>query len=275
MQVLATEKELRAALCGATSVGFVPTMGALHEGHASLLRTSRAQNKISVLSIYVNPTQFGANEDLAKYPRTLEADLEIAKREGVDIVFTPDNSVMYPEGFATSISVGPIAEPLCGRFRPGHFSGVATVVTKLFQLVQPTRAYFGQKDLQQCLVLLRLVKDLNMPVAICIEPTVRETDGLAMSSRNRYLSAEERIQALVLYKALKHGEDLFRKGERRSAVIVAEARKIIEASRAYELQYLELRSYPDLKAIETIDGPAAFAVAAFLGKTRLIDNLIF
>lgn len=274
MKVLNTSAELRAALAGSQSVGFVPTMGALHEGHATLLRQSRHENKISVLSIYVNPTQFGPNEDFSRYPRTLEADLVMAQREGVDFVFCPSNEVMYPEGFSTFVDVGAVAEPLCGRFRPGHFRGVATVVTKLFQLVPATRAYFGQKDLQQCLVIERLVKDLNIPVEIRIVSTVRESDGLAMSSRNRYLSAQERARALVLYQALTLGQKMVNEGERSVEKILAASRAVIDQARAYEVQYLEILSYPDLRSIERVEGKAAFAVAALLGKTRLIDNII-
>lgn len=257
------------------SIGFVPTMGALHAGHAALLERSKKENGCTVLSIYVNPTQFGPNEDFQKYPRTLNADVELAEKSGVDIVFAPADSVIYPPGFSTSIDVGAVAEPLCGKFRPGHFRGVATVVARLFNLVCPDRAYFGQKDIQQCLVIQRMVRDLALPVEVVIVPTVREADGLALSSRNRYLSPAERERAAVLYRALRSAFDLVGKGgAAQASEVLARARKIIEAEATLKLQYLELRSFPDLAPLEAITGPAVFAVAAHSGSTRLIDNLI-
>jgi pantoate--beta-alanine ligase len=191
------------------SIGFVPTMGALHQGHASLLRRSRAENELTVLSIYVNPTQFGPAEDFSKYPRPLDADLAIAEQEGVAIVFLPEDSTIYPPGFSTYVNEETVSKPLCGAVRAGHFRGVATVVVRLFNLVEPSRAYFGLKDLQQCLVLKRVVRDLNLPVQLVLCPTVRESDGLALSSRNRYLSPEERAVAPLIYEALQRGRSLF------------------------------------------------------------------
>lgn len=202
MIVVSTQEELRAVIPKGKKVGFVPTMGALHEGHASLLKQARAETDFVVLSIFVNPTQFGPNEDFSKYPRTLENDLEIAKQAGVDLVFTPTAEIIYPKGWSTFIEVEKLTDSLCGKFRPGHFRGVTTVVYRLFQLVKPHVAFFGQKDLQQCLVIQKMVKDLELPVEIRISPTVREKDGLAMSSRNRYLSPTEREMALVISRAL-------------------------------------------------------------------------
>ncbi len=249
-------------------------MGALHEGHASLMREARENNDFVVLSIFVNPTQFGVNEDFSKYPRTLPEDCKIAEASGVDLVFAPSAEEMYPLGFQTYIEVGKVAEPLCGKFRPGHFRGVTTVVNRLFNLIEPTRAYFGQKDIQQCLVLLRMVKDFGSPVELVICPTIREKDGLAMSSRNRYLSATERKKSLVIYRALQAVELLHQQGETEVAELSLAAEQELARVPEFELQYLEILSYPDLEKIETVKDQAVIAIAGFLGKTRLIDNSI-
>lgn len=276
MKIVRSAEELRAALKPARakklSVGFVPTMGALHEGHETLLRASADENPVSVLSIFVNPTQFGPNEDFSRYPRTPEDDLERARAAGVTHVFMPSPEVIYPSGWNTFIDVEGVTEGLCGKYRPGHFRGVATVVYRLFRLVQPKVAYFGQKDLQQCLVIKRMVRDLGLPLRIEIVPTVRERDGLAMSSRNRYLSSEERRQATVIPRALAAVGREFANGNRQVKALLASATRVLNTVPEFQLQYAEIRALPDLEPISVIDGPAAFAIAGYLGKTRLIDN---
>ncbi len=276
--VLRTAPELRGVLDShyerREAVGFVPTMGALHEGHAMLLERAAEECPVTVLSIFVNPTQFGPNEDFSRYPRTLESDLEIAESRGVQYVFAPEPEVIYPPGYSTFIEVAGVSEPLCGAFRPGHFRGVATVVNRLFMLVRPQVAYFGQKDLQQCLVIDRMVKDLALPVRIAICPTVREADGLAKSSRNRYLSAEEREKATVIWRAMEAVRQGFAGGERRVSPLLAAAQTELGKVSQFRPQYAEIRALPDLKAIENIEGPAALAIAGYLGQTRLIDNLV-
>lgn len=278
MLVIETKEDLKKYLGplwrAEEKIGFVPTMGALHEGHATLLRASKSRCSHTVLSIFVNPTQFGPNEDFNVYPRTLEADLELARNLGVDFVYAPSVATMYAQNCTTSVDPGEIAKPLCGKYRPGHFNGVATVVTKLFAQVRPTHAFFGQKDLQQCLVIKRIARDLDFPVEICIEETVREQDGLAMSSRNRYLTKEQRAKAVVLYQALKYAQSLSEAGELNPEKILSEARAYIEAAHDFNLQYLELLSYPDLNPVEKLAGTVAIAVAAYLGDTRLIDNVV-
>jgi len=277
-QVLKTAAELRAVIDAHTerreATGFVPTMGALHEGHATLLRRAAEECPVTVLSIFVNPTQFGPNEDFSRYPRAFESDLEIARECGVQYVFAPEAETIYPKGWNTFIEVQGVSEPLCGTFRPGHFRGVATVVYRLLRLVRPQIAYFGQKDLQQCLVIERMVRDLELPVKIAIAPTLRESDGLAMSSRNRYLSTEERSQAAVIFKAMEAVRKSFEAGERDVEDLVDRARAEFRSVPQFQEQYCEIRALPNLSAIETLEGPAALAIAGFLGKTRLIDNLI-
>lgn len=276
--VLKTEKELREVIDAHTerreATGFVPTMGALHQGHAALLRRAAAECPVTVLSIFVNPTQFGPNEDFSRYPRAFEADLEIAKDCGVQYVFAPDVETIYPKGWSTFIDVQGVSEPLCGSFRPGHFRGVATVVYRLFRLVRPQVAYFGQKDLQQCLVIDRMVRDLALPVKIAVCDTLRESDGLAMSSRNRYLSPEERAKATIIFKAMHAVNDAFAKGEREVEDLVDLARVTLKQVPDFQEQYCEIRSLPNLGSIDQVEGPAALAIAGFLGKTRLIDNIV-
>jgi pantoate--beta-alanine ligase len=277
MRIVRTIPELRVALKtvrdSGQSIGFVPTMGFLHEGHAALIRQSTARCDVTVVSVFVNPTQFGPSEDLAKYPRDLERDQNLCLRLGVAILFIPEAAEIYPTGFATSISVGPIGDALCGQFRPGHFRGVATVVTKLFNLVQPDLAFFGQKDLQQTSVLRRVVKDLNLAVDILVVPTVREADGLALSSRNAYLDPGQRQRALGLSRGLLAAERQFQVGERDAATLVATVRA--ELSEVDAVQYCEA---VDPLTMDTLDGPitrpSALCVAVLLGPTRLIDNVL-
>ena len=278
MQVATTIREVRTYrlhVAGAM-LGFVPTMGALHAGHASLLAAARAGNDHVAASIFVNPTQFGPNEDFAKYPRTWEADCALLAEAGVDLLFAPTPAEMYPRGFATAIDVGPVASRLDGASRPGHFAGVATVVAKLFGVVEPDRAYFGQKDAAQVAVLRQLVRDLSMPVELVVCPTVREGDGLALSSRNRYLSAADRAEALALSRALRAAERLFGEGERRAEPLLASAHAVLAEAPEIRLDYLALVDPQTLEEMPVIlsDAPALLAVAAFVGSTRLIDNVV-
>lgn len=278
MKIVSTIAELKAALKATRkqkrSVGFVPTMGALHEGHVALLAQAVAENDVTVLSIFVNPTQFAPNEDYSRYPRTFDEDCLRAQQAGVDIVFAPAPEEIYPAGWSTYIDVENVTEGLCGRYRPGHFRGVATVVYRLFRLVQPKRAYFGQKDLQQCLVIARMVRDFALPVRIIVCPTVREKDGLALSSRNRYLSPEEREKAAVIPRALEAVGKEFEAGNRQVDALLATAKKVLATVPELELQYADIRALPNLDPIRRIDGAAAFAIAGYLGKTRLIDNTL-
>lgn len=269
---LFTLHEARNRLQG--SLGFVPTMGYLHEGHLSLVRAARAQNPSVAVSIFVNPTQFGPNEDLDKYPRDLERDLELLRSVGADLVWTPDREEIYPPGFQTWVTVDDITRVLEGELRPGHFRGVTTVVTKLFNAVQPDRAYFGQKDAQQALVIRRMVQDLNMPVRIEICPTVREPDGLAMSSRNIYLNPAERQAATVLSRALRAAGAAFQAGERRGDALRQIALDVFAAEPLARVQYVSLADMDSLRELETVSTRALLSTAAYLGSTRLIDNLI-
>lgn len=255
-------------------IAFVPTMGFLHEGHASLLREGRRQGDVLVLSIFVNPTQFGPNEDLDRYPRNLEGDCALAEACGTDIVFAPTAREMYPPGFQTTVSLGPLTAPLCGASRPGHFNGVAVVVTKLFGIVQPDIALFGKKDFQQLAVIRQMTADLNLAVEIVGMPIVREADGLAMSSRNSYLSAGERQQALCLYRALLAARELFGQGETSVERLLAAARARIEESPAAVIDYLELRDGVTLEPAATAGAGTLLALAVKIGSTRLIDNTV-
>ena len=255
-------------------VGLVPTMGALHEGHASLLRAARGETGCLVVSIFVNPTQFGPGEDLGRYPRPLEKDLELCRREGVDVVFTPSAAEMYPDGFATSVHVAGLAEKMCGAFRPGHFDGVSTVVAKLFAIVQPDLAYFGEKDAQQLAIVRRMTADLDLPLEIRGCPLVREPDGLAMSSRNAYLSADERRRALALGAALAQARLAIAAGERDAAKVAGAVRRRLEAAAGVELQYVAVVDPDTLADLERIADKVLVAVAAKVGQTRLIDNVL-
>jgi pantoate--beta-alanine ligase len=252
----------------------VPTMGYLHEGHLSLLRAGRARSDVLVMTLFVNPTQFGPNEDLARYPRDEAGDLDKARAAGVDLVFAPDGVAMYPDGYQTTVEVRELAAPLCGASRPGHFAGVASVVAKLFHITQPHVAVFGQKDFQQLAIIRRMVRDLDFAIEIVGMPIVREPDGLALSSRNAYLSPEERRQALALSRGLRAAEARFAAGERRAAPLVEAARAEITAAPLARIDYLELRDADSLRSIEVVDAPAVLAVAVFFGKTRLIDNSV-
>jgi pantoate--beta-alanine ligase len=255
-------------------VGLVPTMGALHEGHLSLVRAARAKSDVVVVSIFVNPTQFGPNEDFAKYPRTLERDFELLEREGVDIEFVPSAEEMYPAGDATWVEVQGLSERLCGKSRPGHFRGVTTVVAKLFHIIEPDVAFFGQKDAAQVAIIRRMVRDLHMPVKIEVCLLVREPDGLAMSSRNAYLGAEDRKSALVLYRSLSCARKLFENGERDSAKLISAAKEEFAAEPGVRLDYFEIVHPSTLEPQAQIEKRSLVAVAAFVGGTRLIDNIL-
>lgn len=255
-------------------IAFVPTMGFLHEGHASLLREARARGDVLVLSIFVNPTQFGPNEDLDCYPRNLAGDYAIAESCGTDYVFAPSARDIYPENFQTSIRLAELPLPLCGASRPGHFDGVAVVVCKLFNIVQPDLAFFGKKDFQQLAIIRQMVTDLNMPVEIIGMPIVREKDGLALSSRNSYLSADERKQALCLYRAIIAVRRLFASGETATDLLLIAAHKELAATSGAVVDYLELRNSSTLQPVEKADHETLLALAVKIGKTRLIDNCV-
>jgi pantoate--beta-alanine ligase len=267
-------EELRHALSGSVDVGLVPTMGALHAGHEKLIEIARRESSVVVVSIFVNPLQFGPKEDFARYPRTLEADMESCKRLGVDFVFMPGVEDMYPQPQLTFVEVPRLTEHLCGKFRPGHFRGVATVVLKLFDMVQAQRAYFGEKDMQQLAVIRRMVADLNVPVTIVGVPTVREADGLALSSRNKYLNAEERRAAPALYRALRETAEKIRAGERDAAKLQQAAVAKLEESPLIRVEYFEIVEREELQPVSAIDAPVSIAAAIWLGNTRLIDNLL-
>jgi len=257
------------------TIGFVPTMGALHEGHLSLVKMARAENEITVVSIYVNPTQFGPAEDLSQYPRNIEGDTEKLTGEGVDILFLPVGSLMYPDAFSTRVEVEGLSRRLCGLYRPGHFSGVATVVTKLFNLVRPVRAYFGQKDFQQTVIIKQMVKDLDMGIDIVVCPTIREEDGLAMSSRNLYLTREQRAAAAIIYKCLTEASEAMKSG----IIKVAELKELMgkrlaSESLVSEIQYCSAYNPDTLDELEQIGNETLLAIALKIGETRLIDNIL-
>ncbi len=268
-------EQVAAARRAGRTIGLVPTMGALHEGHLSLMRRAREECGLVVVSIFVNPTQFVAGEDLERYPRDLPGDLRRCDEVGVDVVFAPEAEEMYPPGDSTWVEVtGTLVEGMCAPHRPGHFRGVTTVCARLFNIVGPDRAYFGEKDYQQLKIIERMAADLKFPLAIVPIPTVREPDGLAMSSRNVYLSSEERKAAAALHRGLRAGEEAFAQGERNAAEIVRAARRVIEAEPGVRLQYLELRDAETLEAVERVARPAVLALAAFVGRARLIDNVV-
>ena len=256
-------------------IGLVPTMGALHEGHLTLMRAAKEATDFVIASVFVNPTQFGPNEDFDAYPRRFEEDCRKLESVGVDAVFHPQAADMYPQGFCTYVNVdGDITHKLCGAQRPIHFRGVATVVTKLFNITQADEAFFGQKDAQQVVVVCRFVQDLNLPVHINMVPIVREESGLARSSRNVYLSPEEKTAALVLSRSLRLAKDAYEKGERNAAVLKALVTKEIAGEPLAAIDYVDLFSFPALEAIETVDEKSLLALAVRIGKTRLIDNII-
>jgi pantoate--beta-alanine ligase len=266
-------RRLRSQAVG-RSVGFVPTMGYLHEGHLSLVRRARAENDVVVASIFVNPTQFGPTEDFEKYPRDPQRDLNLLQQERTDIVFMPSAVEMYPEGFSTYIDVDGVTEVLEGAHRPGHFRGVATVVLKLFNIVQPTRAYFGQKDAQQVVVIRKMVNDLKLNVEVVPCPTVRETGGLAMSSRNVYLSPDERRAALILFRALSLSERLWRSGERDATKLRDRLHLLMAREPLASVDYISAAHPETLQELESMDGPTLISLAIRIGDTRLIDNLV-
>lgn len=277
--IITTIKELRKFIdeqrkAGKT-IGLVPTMGFLHEGHLSLIHRAKAENDIVVVSDFVNPTQFAPNEDFESYPRNIERDEQMSMEAGADVVFHPSVEEMYPHGSSTFVEVeGNITKVLCGASRPSHFKGVTTVVAMLFNIVQPHKAYFGQKDAQQAAVLIKMARDLHMNVEIIVCPIVREQDGLAMSSRNTYLSSEERAQAVILSKALAEGKATFEQGETSVQKLIQRITNKIEEAPLADIDYVSIYEYPSLKTIETINNQALAAVAVRFGKTRLIDNII-
>jgi len=283
MKICSTIAEARAACRAARAsgkrLGLVPTMGALHEGHLSLVRAAKAQCESVAVSLFVNPTQFSPTEDLSKYPRQFDRDRQLLEKEGVHILFAPSVDEIYPSGLtpandATWVTVEGLSEKLDGRSRPGHFRGVTTIVAKLFHIIEPDAAFFGQKDAAQLAIIRRMVRDLNFPIEIVACPIVREPDGLAMSSRNSYLNADERARALVLHRALEQVQQMFQAGERSGATLTAAAKEAFAAQPQVVLDYCEIVDPDTLRPIDQISRKTLVAVAAYLGKTRLIDNLI-
>lgn len=270
-QMRSRSRELRGE---GTVVGLVPTMGYLHEGHLNLVRIALELAEFTVVSVFVNPTQFGPSEDLDRYPRDLDRDLGLLDGMGTDLVFAPKAEDMYPEGFETSVHVAGMGEGLCGAYRPGHFDGVCTVVAKLFEIVRPNLAVFGQKDGQQAAIIERMVADLNMDVQIVRGPTVREHDGLAMSSRNSYLSEEERRQAPVLHESLERARERFEAGETDAGRVLGEIRSMIESKPAAAVQYVAAVDWKTLEERERLVPGTMIALAVYFGKTRLIDNVV-
>lgn len=257
------------------TVGLVPTMGYLHEGHKSLIDASVRQNDKTIVSIFVNPMQFAPNEDLAAYPRDIKMDGRLCEKAGVDLIFNPEPEEMYEKDFCTYVDMDALTKGLCGLTRPTHFRGVCTVVSKLFNIVVPDRAYFGQKDAQQLAVIKRMARDLSYGIEIVACPIVREGDGLAKSSRNTYLNREERLAAVVLSRALKCGEKMINEGERKTAPIIHAMKSIIEAEPLAKIDYVEIVGWDNLEPAETIEGPVLAALAVYIGATRLIDNFIY
>jgi len=278
MKVIETVEQMRAA-CHALKregkrLGFVPTMGALHAGHLSLVRAARRECQAVAVSIFVNPTQFGPNEDFAKYPRTFERDCQLLEAEQVDLIFAPSVEEMYPPGAKTFVHVEEMSKKLCGKSRPGHFRGVTTVVSKLFHAVEPDLAFFGQKDAAQCSILRRMVRDLDMDVQIVVCPIVREPDGLALSSRNAYLSPADRKKATILHRALMRVQSLAEQGERSSEKLIAAAREVFAQEPEVRVDYVEIVDNDTLDPVPDLSRGALVAVAAFVGTTRLIDNIV-
>ena len=256
------------------SIGFVPTMGALHLGHLNLIRQARKENDIVAVSIFVNPTQFGPQEDFRRYPRPLEKDISLCRKEGVDFVFLPEAKDMYPQGFKTYVTVEGLSGLLCGRTRPGHFRGVATIVTKLFNIINPSVAYFGQKDAQQAIIIKRMVEDLNMAVKIKVMPTVREKCGLALSSRNLYLNPGEKEDALVLSQALSLARRLIQAGTKDASKLIGPMRQLINKKKTAKINYVSIVDSCSLKPMKQIAGGCLIVLAVWIGKTRLIDNIL-
>ena len=256
------------------TIGFVPTMGALHDGHLSLIRSARRENDFVVVSIFVNPIQFGPKEDFRKYPCPFKKDASLCRKAGVDIIFHPKPNDMYGPDFKTYVEVMGLDKYLCGRLRPGHFRGVATVVGKLFNIVMPDTAYFGQKDAQQARIITKMAEDLNMPVKIKIMPIVREKDGLALSSRNIHLNQDERQDAAILFQALNLAKVLIKNGQLNPGKIIRQMRNLINTKKTASVQYISIADLKDLKPVKRIKGKVIVALAVFIGKTRLIDNII-
>jgi len=278
MKICKTIEEMRSASRDTRSegkrFGFVPTMGALHEGHLSLVRAAKAKSDVVAVSIFVNPLQFGPTEDLAKYPRSFERDRELLEKEAVDIVFAPQPEEMYPKGAVTYVTVEGLSEKLCGRSRPGHFRGVATVVAKLFHIVEPDLAFFGQKDAAQATIIRRMVRDLNLPIEIVVCPIIREPDGLAMSSRNVYLRPEERKAAPVLNRSLTETKNRFDQGERNARKLIAAGKRVLAQESRVRLDYFEIVDPDTLDPVLEVTRSALVAIAALVGNTRLIDNIL-
>lgn len=272
--IAAIRQARRAARGDGKTVGLVPTMGALHEGHLSLVRAAKSRCDLVVVSIFVNPLQFGPKEDLAKYPRDFERDRELLEREGVDFVFAPSVEEMYPPGAATYVTVEGLSDKLCGRSRPGHFRGVTTVVSKLFNTVEPDFSFFGQKDAAQSTIIRRMVRDLNIPVQVVVCPIVREPDGLAMSSRNAYLDAEQRQSALVLSRSLQAVQERFNQRERNVQALIESGKQVFAQEPSVRLDYFEIVDPDTLDPVHDLSRGALVAVAAFVGKARLIDNIV-
>ena len=256
------------------TIGFVPTMGYLHKGHLSLIRQAHKDCDIVIISIYVNPTQFGPKEDLKKYPRDLKRDKKLARSAGVDVIFLPTNKIMYPDGFLTYVDIGKITEVLCGASRPGHFRGVATIVSKLCNIIQPDIAYFGQKDAQQARVIQKMVHDLNFSIKIKVMPIIREHDGIAMSSRNKYLSTKERKNAVVLYQSLKLAKKLIKQGQKNTKIIKSRMKSLILAKQSAKIDYVSIVDSENLTPIKRVKKGSLIAVAVKIGKTRLVDNIV-
>jgi pantoate--beta-alanine ligase len=278
MQIIRTIKKLRNEIKKTKlkdkTIGFVPTMGALHPGHLTLIRQARRENDIVVVSIFVNPMQFGPREDFRRYPRPIRKDIASCGKEKVDFIFYPKAKDLYPQGFKTFVTVEQLSNVLCGKTRAGHFRGVATVVTKLFNIVNPDTAYFGQKDAQQAIIIKRMVEDLNIPVKIKVMPTVRQNDGLALSSRNVYLNQQERKDALVLSRSLNLAKDLLKEGQRNAGRVINAMRKLIQQRKSAKIDYISIVEPKDLKPVKRIFKGCLIALAVWIGKTRLIDNII-
>jgi pantoate--beta-alanine ligase len=278
MEVITKINEMRTRVLSVKdrkrSIGFVPTMGALHDGHISLIRSAREENDELVVSIYLNPTQFDNSDDFDKYPRQLNKDIEIIRKENADVIFTPCTEEMYPDGFCTHVTQDKLTDALCGGVRPGHFNGVTTIVTKLFNIIDPDRAYFGQKDYQQSAIIKRLVADMNMDVDIRVCPTVREEDGLALSSRNKRLSLEDRKDALCIHGSLQKAGAMFASNVRDAKDIVEEMTSVIKKTKQARIDYISIVNADTLEDLSFINGRALAAVAVWIGNTRLIDNTI-
>ncbi|MDP2939111.1 MAG: pantoate--beta-alanine ligase [Candidatus Omnitrophota bacterium] len=278
MRIIRSIKKLRQFVKNAKrkgkTIGFVPTMGYLHEGHLSLLREAKKDCDICVVSIFVNPIQFGPKEDFSRYPRDIKRDKFLLKSAGADIIFYPSIKIMYPPGFLTFVVIERLSDVLCGNSRPGHFKGVTTVVTKLFNIVQADIAYFGQKDIQQSIIIQKMVEDLNMPLKIKLMPIVREIDGLAMSSRNVYLFPQQRSDAVILWQALKKAKQMINMGERSSQAIISSIKKLICTKKRVRIDYIDCVSIDNLTSLRKLKGRVIIALAVWIGKVRLIDNII-